>query len=107
MKRNILKKYTAFLCSAIMMGSIISYVPSYAESANLVSNTSGWDAHCQDGGAGSISYDSGRLALKISSTGDVAWSIQLYYDLIPQSPHRRLFRGHTRGKILYRLRKFG
>ena len=89
MKRNILKKCTAFLCSAIMMGSIISYVPSYAENANLISNstfdssTSGWDAHCQDGGIGSIGYDSGRLALKISSTGDVAWSIQLYYDLIP------------------------
>lgn len=89
MKRNFLKKCTAVLCSAIMMGSIISYVPSYAESANLVSNstfdsnTSGWDAHCQDGGIGSIGYDSGRLALKISSTGDVTWAVQLYYDIIP------------------------
>lgn len=39
MKRNFLKKYTAVLCSVIMMGSIISYVSSYAESANLVSNS--------------------------------------------------------------------
>ncbi len=89
MNRNFLKKCTAVLCSAIMMGSAISYVPSYAENANLISNstfdsnTNGWDAHCQDGGVGSIDYDSGRLALKISSTGDVAWAVQLYYDIIP------------------------
>ncbi len=89
MKHNFLRKCTAVLCSAIMMGSAISYVPSYAENANLIgnstfdSNTSGWDAHFQDGGAGSIGYDSGRLALKISSTGDVAWAVQLYYDIIP------------------------
>jgi len=89
MKRNFLRKCTAVLCSAIVMGSAISYVPSYAENANLISNstfdsnTNGWDAHCQDGGAGSIGYDSGKLALKISSTGDVAWAVQLYYDIIP------------------------
>lgn len=89
MKRNFFRKCTAVLCSVIMMGSAISYVPSYAENANLISNstfdsnTSGWDAHCQDGGVGSISYDSGRLALKISSTGDVTWAVQLYYDIIP------------------------
>lgn len=89
MKHNFLRKCTAVLCSAIMLGSAISYVPSYAENANLIgnstfdSNTSGWDAYCQDGGAGSIGYDSGRLALKISSTGDVTWAVQLYYDIIP------------------------
>ncbi len=89
MKRSFLKKCTAVLCSAIMLGSVVSYVPSYAENANLISNsifdssTNGWDAHCQDGGVGSIDYDSDRLALKISSTGDVAWAVQLYYDIIP------------------------
>ena len=89
MKRNILKKCTAVLCSAVMMGSVISYVPSYAENMNLIRNstfdssTNGWDVHCQDGGVGSIGYDSGRLALKVSSTGDVTWAVQLYYDIIP------------------------
>lgn len=89
MKHIFLKKCTAILCSAIMLGSITSHVPSNAEGINLISNstfdvsTSGWDVHCQDGGSGVIGYDSGKLALKISSTGKVTWAVQLYYDIIP------------------------
>lgn len=77
MKRNFFRKCTAILCSAIMMGSIVSYVPSYAENANLISNstfdsnTIGWNAHCQDGGVGSIGYDSSRHADGVFNISDV------------------------------------
>lgn len=89
MKRDLFKKCTAVLCSAIMMGSVIPYMPVYAESRNLVSNstfdsgTSGWATYYQTGGVCSLGTDSGRLALKISSTGDVGWAVQVYYDIIP------------------------
>lgn len=89
MKRNFFKKCTAVLCSAIMLGSVISYTPIYAESTNLVSNstfdngTIGWTTYYQTGGVCSLGTDGGRLALKISSTGDVTWAVQVYYDIIP------------------------
>lgn len=31
----------------------------------------------------SLGADSGRLALKVSATGDVTWAVQVYYDIIP------------------------
>ena len=47
------------------------------------SGTTGWNTYYQTGGVCSLGTDDGKLALKVSATGDVTWAVQVYYDIIP------------------------
>lgn len=71
------------------MCSAMPLMPAYAEAENLVSNstfdnnTSGWGTYYQSGGECYISYKNKQLALDVRSTGEVSYSVQLFYDVIP------------------------
>lgn len=89
MKSHLWKKCVAVLCSAMMLTATIPTTIGQAEARNLISNatfdrgTTGWNTYYQTGGVCSLGTDSGRLALKVSATGDVTWAVQVYYDIIP------------------------
>ena len=89
MKSHLWKKCVAVLCSAMMLTATIPTTIGQAEASNLISNatfdrgTTGWNTYYQTGGVCSLGTDSGRLALKVSATGDVTWAVQVYYDIIP------------------------
>lgn len=89
MKSHFWKKCLAVLCSAMMLTAAIPNTIGQAEASNLISNatfdrgTTGWNTYYQTGGVCSLGTDSGRLALKVSATGDVTWAVQVYYDIIP------------------------
>ena len=89
MKSHLWKKCVAGLCSAMMLTATIPTTIGQAEASNLISNatfdrgTTGWNTYYQTGGVCSLGTDSGRLALKVSATGDVTWAVQVYYDIIP------------------------
>ena len=73
----------------MMLTATIPTTIGQAEASNLISNatfdrdTIGWNTYYQTGGVCSLGADSGRLALKVSATGDVTWAVQVYYDIIP------------------------
>ena len=73
----------------MMLTATIPTTIGQAEASNLISNatfdrdTTGWNTYYQTGGVCSLGADSGRLALKVSATGDVTWAVQVYYDIIP------------------------
>lgn len=89
MKSHLWKKCVAVLCSAMMLTATIPTTIGQAEASNLISNatfdrgTTDWNTYYQTGGVCSLGTDSGRLALKVSATGDVTWAVQVYYDIIP------------------------
>lgn len=85
MKSHLLKKCAAVLCSAMMLTTAIPNTIGQAAFSNLISNatfdsgTTGWNTYYQC----SLGTDDGKLALKVSATGDVTWAVQVYYDIIP------------------------
>lgn len=89
MKSHFWKKCLAVLCSAMMLTAAIPNTIGQAASSNLISNatfdsgTTGWNTYYQTGGVCSLGTDDGKLALKVSATGDVTWAVQVYYDIIP------------------------
>lgn len=84
-----IKRIISSLCALTLMCSSIPMMPSYAAAENLVSNstfdnnTSGWGTYYQSGGECSVSAKNGQLALNVTSTGTVSYSVQLFYDIIP------------------------
>ena len=85
--KKMVAKCLALFCAAAMC--TVSPVPIVSAADSLVSNgtfesgKSGWDTYHQTGGVCSLGTDGGRLALKVTSVGDVAWAVQVYYDIIP------------------------
>ncbi|MDE5835088.1 MAG: glycoside hydrolase family 9 protein, partial [Ruminococcus sp.] len=47
------------------------------------SGVSGWSTYKESGGSCSLGTENGKLALKISSTGKLNYSVQVCYDIIP------------------------
>ena len=89
MNAHLWKKCVTVLCSAMMLTATIPTTIGQAEASNLISNatfdsgTTGWNTYYQTGGVCSLGTDGGKLALKVSATGDVTWAVQVYYDIIP------------------------
>lgn len=65
------------------------YASAAATPINLVSNstfdsgTSGWGKYQESGGSASLSTENGQLALSVSSVGELNYSVQCYYDIVP------------------------
>lgn len=84
-----IKKIISSLCALTLMCNAMPLTSVYAETENLVSNstfdnnTSSWSTYYQSGGECYISYKNKQLALDVKSTGDVSYSVQLFYDVIP------------------------
>ena len=86
-------KKLAAAATAALMASVIAVMP-IAETAvsgysNLISNsefnsgTTDWGIYKESGGNATLTTENGKLALKISSVGKLAYSVQMYYDIIP------------------------
>ncbi|WP_298483020.1 glycoside hydrolase family 9 protein [uncultured Ruminococcus sp.] len=85
-----LKKALAILTSCMVLSAAVTALPITADAAsNMISNstfdsgTSGWGIYKESGGKASLSTDSGRLALNISSVGTLNYAVQMYYDIVP------------------------
>lgn len=55
---------------------------------NLISNATfetadGWGVYTNSAAAAEVSAENGKLALNITSAGDVSYAVQLYYDTVP------------------------
>lgn len=90
MRKNSLKRCAAVLAAcASMVAALPLAQVSVAAASPLISNgtfegsTSGWGMYKESGGAGSLTSENGKLALKVSSTGKVTYAMQMFYDIIP------------------------
>ena len=81
MNAHLWKKCVAVICSVMMLATAIPSTVGLAASDNLISNatfdsgTTGWNTYYQTGGVCSLGTDDGKLALKVSATGDVTWAV--------------------------------
>ena len=90
MKKRTFRRLAAGIAACAMLAMAVPTVQLMpAHAADLISNgtfesgTSGWGTYKESGGACSLSTDGGRLALKVTSTGKLTYSVQMYYDIIP------------------------
>lgn len=86
------KKMIALATSLIMASALIISPIGNIASADVIelisnstfsSGTTGWGIYKESGGSATLSTDSERLALNISSVGKVNHAVQTYYDIIP------------------------
>lgn len=89
MKKHTFKRIAAGLAAFAMLAVGVPTVQFSASAADLISNgtfESGiqdWGMYKESGGAGTLSADGGRLALKVTNTGKLNYSVQMFYDIIP------------------------
>ena len=85
-RKHTLIKIIAAVTSGIILTASIPASAAWAESNNIITNstfdynTTGWGTYKESGGNASLSVDSGRLALNITSLGTLNYSVQVYYD---------------------------
>ncbi len=88
-RKHTLIKIIAAVTSGIILTASIPASAAWAESNNIITNstfdynTTGWGTYKESGGNASLSVDSGRLALNITSLGTLNYSVQVYYDIVP------------------------
>lgn len=84
MKFQLIKKWMSVLVSASLMTSVIGSVPVYAETGNLITNSTfdynidGWGLYNHSDASASALYENGMLAMTVSSLGSVNYAVQLY-----------------------------
>ena len=91
MKKHYFKKCAAALAACSIMASALPVIPTAVSFAagNIIKNstfetgTSGWGTYKETGGVCTLTTDSGKLALNISSVGQKNYSVQMFYDIIP------------------------
>jgi endoglucanase len=89
MKNYVIKRCAAVLAAAAIITTAAPVMQFSANAANLISNstfdsgTSGWSCYKQNGGSCSLSTENGKLALKVSNVGEVNYSVQVGYDIVP------------------------
>ncbi len=89
MKKHTLRKITAGLAACVLMASALPMTMLPSSAVELITNstfdsgTTDWGIYKESGGVGSLSTEDGKLALSISSTGEVSHAVQLFYDIIP------------------------
>lgn len=91
MKKKRMTKLLAAILSGVLLTSALPAVSpvSVLAADNLISNstfssgTSGWGMYKESGGAATLSTEDGKLALHVSNTGKLTYSVQLNYDIIP------------------------
>ncbi len=83
MKKRLIKRCAAVMCSAALLTGIAGVVPVHAETENLITNsafdnnTDGWSYYNHSDAAASLSHSDGRLALTVSALGSVNYAVQL------------------------------
>ena len=91
MKKHYFKKCAAALAACSIMASALPVIPTAVSFAagNIIKNstfetgTSGWGTYKETGGVCTLTTDSGKLALNISSVGQKNYSVQMFYDIVP------------------------
>lgn len=91
MKKKRMTKLLAAILSGVLLTSTLPAVSpvSVLAADNLISNstfssgTSGWGMYKESGGAATLSTEDGKLALHVTNTGKLTYSVQLNYDIIP------------------------
>lgn len=91
MKKKRMTKLLAAILSGVLLTSALPAVSpvSVLAADNLISNstfssgTSGWGMYKESGGAATLSTEDGKLALHVTNTGKLTYSVQLNYDIIP------------------------
>ncbi len=89
MKKSIMKRVAAGIAAFAMLAVAAPPVQMAVSAAELISNstfdngTTDWGIYKESGGAGTLTTENGKLALKISSTGKLNYSVQMFYDIIP------------------------
>ncbi|MDE6005289.1 MAG: glycoside hydrolase family 9 protein, partial [Oscillospiraceae bacterium] len=89
MNKSLLKRCVAIfaVCSTMMTTMPIAQISVSA--VDIISNgtfegtSSGWGMYKESGGSATLTTEDGKLALKVSSTGKVTYSVQMFYDIIP------------------------
>lgn len=82
-KIHCLKPCLAMLCSASVLISVSAYMPVYASTENLITNsafdsdTSGWSYYAHSDASASLAQKDGALALTVSKLGSVNYAVQL------------------------------
>ncbi len=83
MKCQWMKRCTAVLCAAAILGGSAGILPAYAASENKItnstfdSNTDGWSYYAHKDAAAALSQENGMLALNVSALGSVNYAVQL------------------------------
>ncbi|MDE5563804.1 MAG: carbohydrate binding domain-containing protein, partial [Oscillospiraceae bacterium] len=89
MKRQTLRRMAAGLAACTFLAAALPFTQLPASAANLITNatfesgSSDWGMYKESGGAATLGTDGGRLALHVTSTGKVTYSVQMFYDIIP------------------------
>ncbi len=89
-KKTFRKRAAVFaVCAAMMTSALPMTQVNVSAAGALISNgtfesgTSGWGMYKESGGSAVLSSENGKLAFKVSSTGQKTYSVQMYYDIIP------------------------
>ncbi len=89
-KRILLSVLTAAVMLAGTAGAVVPTAGAAADPVNQISNstfdtgTKDWAIYKESGGAATLTTTpDGRLAVNISSLGQVNYAVQLYYDIVP------------------------
>ena len=89
-KKTFKKRAAVFaVCAAMMTSALPMSQIAVSAAGALISNgtfetgTSGWGMYKESGGSATLSSENGKLAFKVSSTGQKTYSTQMYYDIIP------------------------
>ena len=89
MRNHHFRRLAAGLAAGALLTAAVPMTPLAAAAADLISNSTfdtgstGWGMYKESGGAATLGTEDGRLALHISSTGKVTYSVQMFYDIIP------------------------
>lgn len=83
MKNKFMKRCAAMLCSAAILTGIAASMPIYAETDNLITNstfdnnTDGWSYYAHSDAAASVDHENECLAMTVTSLGSVNYAVQL------------------------------
>ena len=90
MKKNTFKRWAAGLAAITMLAAAVPMTAIPASAAGEVfsynfdnNSTKDWGMYKESGGNAVLSTENGKLAFKISSTGEKTYSVQAYLSLIP------------------------
>ena len=72
------------MASAMPVSTAVTYAAdNIIKNSTFENGTANWNVYKESGGKCSLATENGALALRIESTGEVSYSVQAYYDIIP------------------------
>lgn len=73
----------ATVCAGTMTGTLTASAVNIISNSDFESGIAKWGMYKESGGAATLSGVDGKLALKVTSVGEVNYAVQMYYDIIP------------------------